>query len=100
MKPSKNYNPRLIIGNQRVAGASRHPVHAPYDGRLIGHAPVSDKRQIEKCIRASVEGFENTRRQPTYKRRAVVARVAELLKKYEDELTHLLAEEAGKPQNV
>ena len=97
MKRAKNYNPSAIIGGHGVRGVSRQPICAPYNGRLIGHAPVSDKRQIEKCIRASVEGFENTRRQPTYRRRAVVARVAELLKKHEDELTHLLAEEAGKP---
>jgi acyl-CoA reductase-like NAD-dependent aldehyde dehydrogenase len=100
MKRAKNYNPALIIGASRVRGASRQPVRAPYNGRLIGHAPVADKKQIEKCIRAAVLGFENTRRQPTYKRRMLVARVAELLKKYEQELTVLLAEEAGKPVDL
>jgi glyceraldehyde-3-phosphate dehydrogenase (NADP+) len=97
MKRAKSFNPPLIIANRPVRGAARSPIHAPYNGRLIGHAPLSDKRQIEKCIRAAVEGFENTRRQPTHKRRGAVARVAELLKKYEEELTRLLAEEAGKP---
>jgi len=100
MKSARTFNPALIIGNRRVKGVSRHAVHAPYDGRLIGHAPVSDRRQIEKCIRAAVEGFEHTRRQPTHRRRAIVARVAELLKKYEEELTILLAEEAGKPVDL
>ena len=100
MKRANHYNPSVLIGGHPVRGVSRQPIRAPYNGRLIGHAPVSDKRQIEKCIRASVEGFENTRRQPTYKRRAVVARAADLLKKYEEELTWLLSEEAGKPVDL
>lgn len=100
MKRANNYNPSVIIGGHSVRGVSRQPIRAPYNGRLIGHAPVSDKKQIEKCIRASVAGFENTRRQPTHVRRAVLIRIVELLKKYEDELVRLLAEEAGKPVDL
>ena len=46
MKREKNYNPSAIIGGHGVRGVSRQPICAPYNGRLIGHAPGADKRPI------------------------------------------------------
>ena len=88
----------LIGGELRPAGSSGSvQVHAPYDGTLVGTAPVSGPDEVERAIAAAELAFSTWGRAPRVQRQALVASVAKLVERQSEELSALLAREVGKP---
>lgn len=69
----------------------------PYDGHEVGQMPISDADDVDAAISAAVETFAKTKRLPRFVRADILERAADILEKRREEITLLIAAEAGKP---
>src|SRR5512134_2439225 len=76
---------------------TQHDIHAPFDGTLVGRAPVAGREEVISAIAAADRAAPAARALPAYRRAEVLQRVAERLRAARKELARLLAAEAGKP---
>jgi acyl-CoA reductase-like NAD-dependent aldehyde dehydrogenase len=76
---------------------THHDVHAPFDGKLVGRAPIAGRDEVVSAIAAADRAAAAARALPAYRRAEVLHRVAEGLRAAREELARLLAAEAGKP---
>src|SRR5829696_8462758 len=72
-------------------------IRNPYNGEVVGRAPVTDEAGVRAAIGRAVEAFESTRRLSAYRRRNLLRAVAEGIRARADELADLICAEAGKP---
>ena len=76
---------------------AQHDIHAPFDGTLVGRAPVAGREEVISAIAAADRAAPAARALPAYRRAEVLQRVAERLRAAREEFARLLAAEAGKP---
>jgi glyceraldehyde-3-phosphate dehydrogenase (NADP+) len=74
-----------------------HDVHAPFDGKLVGRAPISGRDDVVSAIAAADRAAPAARALPAWRRAEVLHRVAEGLHAAREDFARLLAAEAGKP---
>ncbi len=72
-------------------------IRSPYDGSVVGHAPLAGAPEVDAAIAAAVRAFETTRRMPTHARVAVLDRAARILESRSEEFARRMALEGGKP---
>lgn len=72
-------------------------IRSPYDGSVVGHAPLASAPAVDAAIAAAVRAFETTRRLPTHARVAVLDRAARILERRSEEFARRMALEGGKP---
>jgi glyceraldehyde-3-phosphate dehydrogenase (NADP+) len=72
-------------------------IRSPYDGSVVGHAPLAGSREVDDAIETAARTFETTRRMPTHARVAVLDRAARLLEARSEEFARRMALEGGKP---
>ncbi len=90
---------RYLIGSERRTEGSLGSVqiHAPYDGTLVGTAPVSGSDEAERAVVSAVEAFRDWRWAPAEVRQRLLYRTAELVHERAEDLSQLMAREVGKP---
>jgi acyl-CoA reductase-like NAD-dependent aldehyde dehydrogenase len=54
-----------------------HDVHAPFDGKLVGRAPISGRDDVVSAIAAADRAAPAARALPAWRRAEVLHRVAE-----------------------
>ncbi len=73
------------------------PVLDKFSGAEIARVCRASRGDVEEAIAAGASAFEQTRRLPAYKRSAVLAHIARRIRENHEELSRLVAREAGKP---
>lgn len=70
----------------------------PFDGSLIKEIPLNDAADVDKALAVAHGLFQDRSRWlPAYQRLAILEKVAEIMNGQIEELTHIAAEEGGKP---
>jgi acyl-CoA reductase-like NAD-dependent aldehyde dehydrogenase len=87
---------RTRIGGDWRDDAPLADVVGPYDGRLVGHMPLSTEKQCDAALSAARRGAEAMARMPGYERAALLRRIADELAKAADEIAMLMCLETGK----
>lgn len=88
---------RCFIAGQWRATGEIHEVRSPSDASVVACVHRARPADIEDAIASAREAFRISRRTPTWERAAILAKMAEGIRKRHDELVRLLALEAGKP---
>ncbi|MBC8041768.1 MAG: aldehyde dehydrogenase family protein, partial [Opitutaceae bacterium] len=89
----------LFIDGRPVVTATTFPVHAPYDGALLGEVCLGDRTHLAAAIDAAHRAFVTvTSRQAPYVRAELLARIAAALETHRATFIDLLIREAGKPR--
>jgi acyl-CoA reductase-like NAD-dependent aldehyde dehydrogenase len=86
----------IIAGEQRRSGDT-FEVRSPYDGSSVATIHNAGPSDIEDAITSAVTAFESTKSLPSWKRSAVLEKVAQQIAGRREELARVVALEAGKP---
>jgi aldehyde dehydrogenase (NAD+) len=81
-----------LIGGEENAGPETFPVHYPFTGDVVGHAPLLDRGAVERALDVAAAS------QPTlsrFERAQVLERVAERIGEEREELARLITWESG-----
>jgi acyl-CoA reductase-like NAD-dependent aldehyde dehydrogenase len=87
---------KTLIGGKWVEGKQFLEVTNKYSGDVIGSVPLADKEAFEKAIKAAQDGFSLLSNLPAYQRSKILERTSEAIEKNKDEITRIIAMEAGK----
>lgn len=88
--------PLLIAGALRPASRTAEIV-SPWDGTLVGHAPLATREQITEAITGAAAAAPAAAGMPSHARARSIHAVREGIATRRDALAELLAREAGKP---
>jgi acyl-CoA reductase-like NAD-dependent aldehyde dehydrogenase len=90
---------RNSINGERASSGSLGTLQsrAPYDGTVIGTAPVSDSEEAFQAVEAASEAFHLWRGSGRAERRELITCIADLVHERAEGLARLLAQEVGKP---
>ena len=87
---------KTLIGGKWVEGKEFLEVTNKYSGEVIGSVPVADKETFEKAIKAAQDGFSLMSNLPAHQRSEILQKTSESIEKSKDEITRIIATEAGK----
>ena len=88
----------LSINGQAVPGdATAFPIYNPATGALLGHAPASSPAQVQAAVAAARAAQPAWAALPDAERKALIARVAEVLTANTQYLAEWITREQGKP---
>ena len=85
------------LANEPFETGKQLAVTNKYTGDVATKVALADASHIDKGIAAAVEAQKELNRWPAHKRRAVLAHVVTRLEERHEELSRVLAIEAGKP---
>jgi acyl-CoA reductase-like NAD-dependent aldehyde dehydrogenase len=88
---------RLLVGGKWVEGKDKIEIKNKYNNEVIGTIPLTDKSLYEKAIKSAQEGFLAISSLPVYKRSEILEKTSKLIEKNQEEISKLIAAEAGKP---
>jgi acyl-CoA reductase-like NAD-dependent aldehyde dehydrogenase len=86
-----------LIGGDTQRTGDTFEVRSPYDRSLVAVVHNARGPEIERAIAAATGAFATTRAIPSWKRSAVLNRVADALTARHEEFARTIALEAGKP---
>lgn len=86
----------LINGEWRETGTELRVV-SPFDKKTVGVTYLAGDIEVEDSLASSHASFGVLKKLPSYKKAGIIRKVAEGIKKREDELARTIALEAGKP---
>ena len=89
--------PLLINGALMPGRGTPVPIHAPFDGALVGTAGTASAADVTAAIDAAAHAAAEARAMPSHARAEVLERIHDLATARRDDLAVLLALEAGKP---
>ena len=87
----------LPIGEEWVGAPSAEDVVFPYDGSVIGQAPVGDAALARLAVDAAVEVRSRVAALPSHVRRTALQEAARVLTERREDFEQLLVLETGKP---
>ena len=88
----------VIGGEERpAAGGETIEKRAPATGRVLSHVARSRAEDVHAAISAAAAAQPEWARETPVARGAILRRIARLLERDADELSHIVAEETGKP---
>jgi glyceraldehyde-3-phosphate dehydrogenase (NADP+) len=88
---------RFLLAGELVARESRWEIRSPWSGDVVGTACVASAHDVRAAIDAAHRAAPEARRMPAHARAEVLSRIRAGIEARRDELTRLLALEAGKP---
>lgn len=88
---------RLFVASRIVEDGPRSVIRDPWSGEELASVVLADAARAEEAVATSVRAFDRTRRQASFERKAVLARVARHIESQKDAFADLIAREAGKP---
>jgi acyl-CoA reductase-like NAD-dependent aldehyde dehydrogenase len=86
-----------IIGNEEVAGSRTLPTVNPATGQVLAEVAALDGQQALQAVEAAAKAFAFFRKTTLEQRQEYLRCLLEVLLDRAEELTHLVALEAGKP---
>jgi acyl-CoA reductase-like NAD-dependent aldehyde dehydrogenase len=87
---------KTLIGGKWEEGSASLEVTNKHSGEIIGSVPLTDKQSFERTILAARDGFSRISSMPAYQRSAVLQRTSERIEEQKDQITRIIAAEAGK----
>jgi acyl-CoA reductase-like NAD-dependent aldehyde dehydrogenase len=87
---------KLLVAGEWIEDTSTLPVKDKYTGETIGTVPVASQATVDRAVAGAEAAFASYSRVPAHKRFKILAKTAELLEKYQEELATLICREAGK----
>jgi len=88
---------KLLIGGKWVNGEGKIEVKNKYNNQKIATVPLTDRKLYEKAIESAQDGFHLLSKLPSYKRSEILEKASSLIEKNQENLTKIIAQEAGKP---
>jgi len=85
------------VAGQPTAGSRTLVVTNKYTGQPAARVSRADAAMIDQAIAAAVAALEHTRKLPAFRRRDVLQHVVQRVQQRHEELSRVLAIEAGKP---
>ncbi|NLD77876.1 MAG: aldehyde dehydrogenase family protein, partial [Acidimicrobiales bacterium] len=86
---------QLLIGGEKVDGASGYDVINPATEQVVGVAPNASVEQAEAACAAARDAFDDWSRTPMAERCAILDRIADVLEANRDELVPIVQAETG-----
>jgi len=99
-KGSINVPEKLLVGGQWRNGDEVLEVKFPYDGSTAGEVYLAAESDIEEAIVTAQQGFEITRKLPSYKRTEILQNLHRLMTERFDDLVELMIMEGGKTRKI
>ncbi len=90
----------LLVEGRWETGESFAEVRAPWDGRVVSKVAQASSEQVERALAFAAAHRLRVGERPTWKRRAVLFKLVELLRAREAEFTDAIVHEAGKPRRA
>ena len=87
---------KTLIGGKWKAGTKLLEVTNKYTGEAIGSVPLTDKETFEEAIKSAQGGFSFISEMPAYQRAKILEKTSEKIEEKKDEITRIIALEAGK----
>jgi acyl-CoA reductase-like NAD-dependent aldehyde dehydrogenase len=87
---------QTLIGGRWRDGKQLLQVTNKYTGETIGSVPVTDRDLFEEATVAAQQGFSIISRLPAYKRAKILQSTSESIEKNKEEISQIIAAEAGK----
>ncbi|OBR46272.1 NAD-dependent succinate-semialdehyde dehydrogenase [Paraburkholderia tropica] len=96
---TKYINTNLFIDGQWCEAESRRTIDVfnPASGEKIGFVSYAGIEDLERCVKASVDGFARWRKVPAVERAATMRKAAALMRERVQEIACFLTMEQGKP---
>ncbi len=85
------------LSGKPVFPAADLPVTHKFTGQTVCRVALADAAAIDRAIAGAVEAFDQTRRLPAHRRQSILDHVITRVHQRHEELSHVLAVEAGKP---
>lgn len=86
-----------LVGGRWVRTGDAIEVRSPYDDALVAVVHRAGPSEVESAIAGAVEGFQVTRKLPSWQREAVLLKVSQGIAARREEFARIIALEAGKP---
>src|SRR5690349_11287125 len=86
-----------FIGGPCDQATGKQVIRNPYDGSVVGTAAEGGLDELRGCLDAAWDAFQTWRFSSVEERKALLLRIAELVREREGELVSLLTDEVGKP---
>jgi acyl-CoA reductase-like NAD-dependent aldehyde dehydrogenase len=87
----------LLIDGADVRGSEWLDVINPATGAVFARCPVAGRAELDRAVSAARRAYLDWREKSFDARRAIIDRMAALLRQHQDELAELLTLEQGKP---
>ena len=87
----------FLLAGELVERSARWEIRSPWSGDVVGTACVGSADDVRAAIDAAHHAAPEARRMPAHARAAVLGRIRAGIEARRDELSRLLALEAGKP---
>ena len=87
----------FLLAGRLVERSARWEIRSPWSGDVVGTACVGSADDVRAAIDAAHRAAPEARRMPAHERAAVLGRIRAGIEARRDELSRLLALEAGKP---
>jgi len=87
---------KTLIGGKWEEGKKLLEVTNKYTGEVIGSVPLTDEETFEEAIKSAQEGFSLISSMPAYQRSKILEKTSEKIEEKKDEITRIIALEAGK----
>jgi betaine-aldehyde dehydrogenase len=81
-------------------GGAEMPVGSPATGESLGSVSVADAQDVDRAVRAALEGFERWRDTPAQERAACIRRAIAAMRAHAEELAWIDAIDTGNPFNA
>ncbi|MCY3779293.1 MAG: aldehyde dehydrogenase family protein [Chloroflexi bacterium] len=85
-----------LIGGEWRGSDDVLEVRFPYDGSVVGAVSMASAADMDEAMAAAVEGFEQTRKLPSYRRSEILENMGRLLRERFDEVVEAMILEGGK----
>ena len=87
---------KTLIGGKWREGKNFLPVTNKYTHEPIGLVPQTDQETFQEAIRSAQDGFYLISNLPAYERAKILEKTSEKIEQEKDEITRIIAQEAGK----
>jgi acyl-CoA reductase-like NAD-dependent aldehyde dehydrogenase len=95
MEPTKR-SYKLLVAGEWIEDSSTLPVNDKYTGEVMATVPVASQATVGRAVAGAEAAFPAYSRVPAHQRFRILAKAAQLLEKYQEELATLICREAGK----
>ena len=87
---------KTLIAGKWKEGKNLLEVTNKYIGEVIGSVPLTDKETFEEAIKSAQDGFSLISNMPAYERSKILEKTSEKIEEQKEEITRIIAMEAGK----
>ncbi len=87
---------KTLIGGKWKEGKKFLEVANKYTGEVIGSVPLTDKETFEEAAKSAQDGFSLISSMPAYQRSKILEKTSEKIEEKKEEITRIIAMEAGK----